>query len=147
MNPADTWAVPLTLRPGQPVPAVAAQHHSYAWLSIPGRGVGRKDGAHGDTRDEWQETLNTSAVVLGDRAIGAGPHNISSLWTESDSGDWRGAAVRNDNSTAFETVHAFDQTQYGRHPANRIDDLFDDDPAVIDAYLVHDDATTAYSAR
>ena len=83
---------------------------------------------------------------MSDRAIGTGPDDISSLWTERGSGDWRGGIVRNDNSTAFDTQQVADQTKYGSHPANRTDDLFADNAETVDAFLVHDDAVTAYSA-
>ena len=147
VNPADTHAVELAIPRGGPVPPVHAINHSYAWLAIPGvgnAGVGR---GHRDTRDEWKETLNTQAVALSDRAIGTGPQDISSLWTDAGSGDWRGGVVRNDNSTSFETAHNIDRTKYGAADANHADELFVDDPATLDAYMVHDDATTAYSER
>ena len=145
VNPADTHTVELAVPPGGPVPPVHAMHHSYAWLAIPGvgnAGIGR---GHRDTRDEWSETLNTQAVVLSDRAIGTGPQDISSLWTTAGRGDWRGGIVRNDNSTSFDTVHQVEHTKYGPQNANAIDDIFADDPDAVDAHLVHDDATTAYS--
>ena len=145
VHPSDPQTVALVAPDGGPTPPVTADHHSYAWLAIPGISPPQPAG-HGDTRDEWKETLSTAAVVLSDRAIGTGPNDISSLWTERGSGDWRGGIVRNDNSTAFDTQHVVDQTRYGNHPRNPTDDMFEDNPETVDAFLVHDDATTAYSA-
>ena len=147
VNPADTATVELQIPAHGDIPPVAAINHSYAWLAIPGQSpppaAGRR--GHGDTRDEWKETLNPSAVVLSDRAIGTGPADISSLWTEWGSGDWRGGVVRNDNSTAFETQTRSAFSKYGAAAAVERDELFEDDPARVDAFLVHEDATTAYS--
>ena len=84
----------------------------------------------------------TFTPILGDRAIGRGPANISSVWTQPGSGDWRGSIIRSDNSTSFLSDHLV-ETQHATQP----DDLFEDDPATADAFLVHDDATTAYSAN
>ena len=135
IQPSDTRAVELTFS-HQSTPAIAPVNFSCALQSIAG---------HPDERAEWSETLNTAATVLGDRAIGTGPADISSVWTEPGSGDWRGVVARNDNSSGFETDYVFTDTQYGREPANPIDDIFEDDPAAADAFLVHEDATTAYS--
>ncbi|MEM1445344.1 MAG: prepilin-type N-terminal cleavage/methylation domain-containing protein [Planctomycetota bacterium] len=60
--------------------------------------------------NEWKETINTQAIVLGDRAVGngedftAGTPGGSSVWTDEDSGDWRGALTRNDSSTETGTT-------------------------------------------
>ena len=53
------------------------------------------------------------------------PTARSSVWTEENSGDWRGGVVRNDNSTSFETDSTdFNQTKYGNNQANTRDNLF-----------------------
>ena len=135
-NPADAHAVEMAYPFSGTVPPVTHENFSYAFQSLAG---------HPDERAEWSETLNGQAIILGDRAIGTGPADISSVWTEPGSGDWRGGVVRNDNSTSFETRPVITDTQYGMQPANLADDLFEDDPATADAFLVHDDATTAYS--
>ena len=136
---------------------VTAANHSYALLAItaPSRRSPQRPGtsaasaathplAYGRNR-EWKETLNSAAIVLGDRAIGTGPADLSSIWTDSGSGTWRGVVVRNDNSTSMEITTSFDQTKYGNQPANDGDELFEDQTGGDDAFLVHDDATTAYS--
>lgn len=128
--------------------SLTADHFSYALLGIAEALAQDEDGdfAPGDDQRaiEWKETLNTSAIVMGDRAIGTGRDNISSVWTESGSGDWRGGVVRNDNSTSFETTAEFEQTKYGNALANEFDHLFEDAPDATDAFLVHENATTAY---
>lgn len=158
INPADAAAVEAVLDPttGQ-YPPLTADHFSYALLGLADPHDGRAS--------EWKETLNTSSLVIGDRAIGTNRSDISSVWTTAGSADWRGGVTRNDNSTSFETSAEFQSTRYGNHPANALDHLFEDapptsppppdDPATpidesitnADALLVHDDATTGYSAK
>jgi prepilin-type N-terminal cleavage/methylation domain-containing protein len=60
-----------------------------------------------DIAPEWEETLNTSAIVLTDRANAAGDQSI---WSETD---WRGTVTRNDNSTGFEASATFSDLKYG----------------------------------
>ncbi len=64
---------------------------------------------------EWKETLNTSAVVVADRLINDGlpVTDFNSVWTETDSGDWRGTMTFNDNSTSFETSPEVENLKYG----------------------------------
>ncbi|MEM8784166.1 MAG: prepilin-type N-terminal cleavage/methylation domain-containing protein [Planctomycetota bacterium] len=61
--------------------------------------------------NEWKETINTQAIVIADRAVGdgntfddAGGGDASSVWTDEESGDWRGAITRNDSSTETGTT-------------------------------------------
>jgi hypothetical protein len=146
INPADPHAVEAEIDPatGQFEP-ITAEHFSYALLMLESTG----DTETGqELADEWKETLNTSAIAIGDRGIGTNQADLSSVWTTSGSGDWRGGVTRNDNSTSFETHPEFASTKYGNAPAIPLDHLFeDDDPAHPDTVLVHDDATTAYSAK
>ncbi len=136
MSPAHASAVELVIPPSGIVPPVSRENFSYALQSLAG---------HPDERGEWSETLNANAVVMGDRAIGTGPADISSDWTAPGSGDWRGTITHNDNSSRFATHPVIANSQYGEQPANPTDHLFEDDPTTADAFLVHDDATTAYS--
>ena len=139
INPRDKHAVELALDPATGTyPPVTHENFSYALQSLAG---------HPAVKAEWKETLNTSTLIMGDRAIGTGPADISSVWTEPGSGDWRGAVVHGDNSTGFTTDHVFTNTKYGGEPVNPIDDIFEEDSAAADAFLVHEDATTAYSAK
>lgn len=156
INPADPIAFEAMLGPSGEYEPITADHFSYAML-----GLASPD----DSRErEWKETLNTSAIVIGDRAIGTGRSDISSVWTATGGGDWRGGVTRNDNSTSFETSAEFEQTKYGYAPANALDHVFEDappttptppdDPATphldeslnADAFLIHADATTGYNA-
>ena len=104
------------LPPGQ---KLTSQNHSYAMLSI------TDAQADAGRRMEWKETLNTNAVVLSDRNTGMNADmNVSSVWTDTNSGDWRGGIVRNDNSTAFDISCEVTQTMYGNLRANHVDNLF-----------------------
>jgi len=63
----------------------------------------------GDTTNEWSETLNTEAAVMGDRNTGgaaddSGADAVSSIHTEEGGGDWRGSVAWNDNHVVFETT-------------------------------------------
>ena len=144
ISPADPPSVKYPVAAlGDPVlPA----NYSYAVLGLAAS-------RSADEKAEWSETLNTSAIVLSDRAIGTGRADERSIWGEYGSGssyqggpgDWRGTVVRNDNSTGFEVTAEFADTQYGKGTVNPLDHLFEDDAAADDAYLVHGNATTAYS--
>lgn len=79
---------------------------------------------------EWKETLNTSAPILADLNSGLDATvggQISSLWTEENSGRWSGSVTRNDNSTSFESSPVVSYTQYGKNLANIEDNLFAED--------------------
>lgn len=140
INPADPAKRPIIFdqTPSSSVAyaTLTSENYSYAMLALPGS---ENEAA------EWEETLNADAVVLSDRARGAGPGNISSVWTRQNAGRWEGHVARNDGSAAFETSHEIKDTRYGQGEVNTTDDLFADAPDADDAYLVHADATTAYS--
>ena len=151
INAADARAIetPFDDALGHYEPITSA-HYSYAILGLAEARQKTEDGIPPglDQRsDEWTESLNTSAVMLSDRAIGTGRHDLSSVWTMPGSGDWRGGLTHNDNSTATTNTHIVENTQYGQGQANSTDDVFEDDPNADDAFLVHQDATTAYSAQ
>ena len=55
--------------------------------------------------------------------------------------------MRNDSTVIYKERHTFGSTKYGDEPANPTDDIFEDDPTAADAFLVHDDATTAYNVE
>jgi prepilin-type N-terminal cleavage/methylation domain-containing protein len=70
--------------------------------------------------NEWKETVNTQAIVLSDRAVDDGStfgtsDAANSVWTDEDSGDWRGALTRNDSSTETGTTFAAERAglKYG----------------------------------
>ncbi|MEM1212318.1 MAG: prepilin-type N-terminal cleavage/methylation domain-containing protein [Planctomycetota bacterium] len=121
INPADDVAVPVNLSAGDTdidfhgVTPPDLPNFSYATLYWKENGSPAVDPEAG-RYEEWRETLNTQAIVLGDRNTGANATTqVSSDWTEENSGDWRGAVVRNDNSTSFEDSHEGFETRYGNN--------------------------------
>ncbi|MEX1017259.1 MAG: type II secretion system protein [Phycisphaeraceae bacterium] len=102
---------------------VVSDNYSYAMLRFAGTG-------NSGNMAEWSETLNTRAIVMGDRntfnnTAGHGltdsDTDLQSIWT--DEGEWRGTVVRNDNSTTYETTHRHD-TQMGNSPTLEDDHIF-----------------------
>jgi prepilin-type N-terminal cleavage/methylation domain-containing protein len=127
-NPADSAVNPVDINVNA---AIGGDSFSYAMLELndadpnPNAGDKKPDRARAA---EWKETLNTSAVIMSDKNTGANADtNVSSVWTEDESGDWRGGVTKNDNSTSFETSHVIDQTKYGNNRANPTDNLFAED--------------------
>lgn len=146
LNPADDFSelTDLTLDPTMAPGSVRVNNYSYAMLEISNHAVGAagsgvawnpatqwRPSARGS---EWQDTANTSAIMMSDRAIndgaGAVPNatpgtiNYHSLWTESGSGDWSGAVQRNDGSTEFSTSPDDFNTRYANSPDVQNDNLF-----------------------
>ena len=122
VSPADRGV--RTLRPGDtvraPGDAEGPANFSYAFLDFAGMdNDGRPPQAGAESlapgrQWEWKETINTQAVVLADRNTGAdADRRISSVWTEENSGDWRGGVTRNDSSTSTETEPVLPDLQYG----------------------------------
>ncbi|MEM1028308.1 MAG: type II secretion system protein [Planctomycetota bacterium] len=142
INPVDQIKVPVVYdwdtAGDTDYATLTNDNYSYAVLALPGSE---------NERQEWRETLNPQAVVLGDRARGTDARDISSLWSSEAGGEWRGHVGRNDNSVSWSESHVFNDTQYGSGEVNPLDDLFADDPDADDAFLVHEDAVTAYSAN
>ncbi len=115
------------------------ENTSYAWLHVsdwgantPSKTVASKAGGTvlANLKPEWGETLNTSAIVLGDRANATGDQSI---WSETE---WRGTLVRNDNSTGFEATDKFTGLNYGKTQLPDDREVFP--AAVADALMVHD---------
>lgn len=129
-NPADAGVEPVDINVNA---AIGANNFSYGMLELndadpnPNAGDKKPDRARAA---EWKETLNTSAAMIsdlntgGDATIGS---QVSSVWTEDESGDWRGGVTRNDNSTSFETSPELEQTKYGSNASNTTDNLFAED--------------------
>lgn len=107
----ETSADPVAMAPALPyaggtdlaaLPAIGAAgrvchlNNSFAMLAYGAAGL----------KPEWRATFNPQAVVMGSRMLFGANHagqgaGISSLWTEAGSGQFRGAVVRGDNSTAM----------------------------------------------
>ena len=142
INPSDSLA--QEVEDGQDV---ALTNFSYAFLdlgdldALTTQAVLPTDRA--GARQEWKETLNTAAVMLTDLNTGTDDADArSSVWTEENSGDWRGGVVRNDNSTSFETDSSdFSQTKYGNNQANTRDNLFGGDQEALGAGTSNADAS------
>ncbi|MEM1108082.1 MAG: prepilin-type N-terminal cleavage/methylation domain-containing protein [Planctomycetota bacterium] len=138
INPADTDAVEadLSVAIGANAGAtpddgfIGGSNFSYAMLDLDANGTVANavtNAPEALNASEWQETLNTAAIVMADKNTGADSvvgTDISSVWTELDSGDWRGTIVRNDNSTSFETTPIFEQTKYGNNTSQGEDNIF-----------------------
>jgi hypothetical protein len=140
ISPIDTARTPLPYLDHSATPTVKYHHYSYAMLNLTGTE---------NERAEWGETLNKAAVVLSDRAIGSGVADIESLWTRAGGGEagrWEGHIVKNDNHVQWGDRSTGLSTQYGGGVLNGDDDLFADDAAADDGFLVHRDEVTAYSA-
>jgi hypothetical protein len=121
INPADTGKVEFNFSG-----SMDASHYSYAMLEI---------AAPGGRRDEWRDTINTSAVVLSDRNTNPnGP--AESVW--SDQG-WKGSVLYNDGMVSFESSEVIIDTKYGQNTVNSQDDLFNAQ-GPNDALMIHEGA-------
>lgn len=124
--------------------------------------LGINDAAAGDSgerRKEWRDTLNSEAIILGDRAVDDGDAlaTARSIWT-SDEGTWNGSVGWNDNHVTLEQAHNAFLTSYGNGQPNITaagvgnDGLFEDDGGTADdganggnAYLVYEDDDDCFS--
>ncbi len=125
INPSDSLAQEVEINNN-----VETTNFSYAFLDLGNlSGLTTQDTLPTEraaARQEWRETLNTAAIMLTDLNTGTDDDAArSSVWTEENSGDWRGGIVRNDNSTTFETdSQNLTQIKYGNSQANTNDNLF-----------------------
>ena len=99
-------------------------NYSYAMLKIAPEGTQSDSSDSQDTTDaaaEWKDTLNSQAVILGDRNIGEGTdigtdatqsNGVKSIHT-TDPGDWKGNLVWNDNHVTFEQDTLLEASKYG----------------------------------
>lgn len=110
---------------------------------------------------EWQDTGNSQAVVMSDRAIAdSGTSgrvidptvvNFHSIWTEKGSGQWSGSALRNDGSVTFGNAADDFTTSYSQGPTYEDDHLFHDAAPIngqrnANARLVYSNSTATLSA-
>ena len=127
-------------------PPITPNNFSYALLAITATTSSANPDGRSVASGKKPSTPPPSCSATGPSA--PAPPTSAASGPTAGSGDWRGDVVRNDNSTSFETDHTCSRnTKYGGEPANLTDDLFEDDPAAADAFLVHDDATTGYGAK
>jgi prepilin-type N-terminal cleavage/methylation domain-containing protein len=88
---------------------------------------------------EWRDTANSQAIVMSDRAISDNGTsgrvidptvvNFHSIWTERNSGQWSGSALRNDGSVTFGNAADEFTTSYSNGPTFENDHLFHDTAA------------------
>tara|TARA_Y100000589_G_scaffold324955_1_gene361954 strand:- start:98 stop:898 length:801 start_codon:yes stop_codon:yes gene_type:complete len=116
--------------------AITANNYSYAMSEL----------ATGQRRNEWRETSNSEAVVIGDRAksnaTAAAATSIKSVHTNPstiDTNEWRGSVGFNDNHVTFEATHDKLNTQFGDQSVTA-DNLFEDTGAA--ATNDYDDGVT-----
>ena len=112
---------------------VTTANYSYAMLSM------NDDNAAGNRRNEWRDTSNSEAVVLGDRVKLNGTDKFKSVHTNPSStttNEWRGSVGFNDNHVTFEATHDGLDTQYG-DDSHTNDNLFSVDTANSDCVLIH----------
>jgi len=150
----DTTAAPVEFTAG----TTGLRHYSYAFLAIHQDATVPNATTTPDWEgraSEWTQSLNTQAVVAGDRNTGRpGLQNYSSVHTNG-SGEWKGQVLWNDNHVMFEQTPYF-VTRYGNGELNgtysgeAADDIFalndnnvnDDDH---NAFLVCDGQGNAFS--
>lgn len=106
------------------------KHYSYAMLGIKGTAGEGPDAAFAGRAAEWQQTLNSQAIVLSDRNTGTNATDqVESIHT-GDRSDWTGSVLWNDNHVGFEQEQFF-ETKYANGALNSdqfgngTDNLFD----------------------
>ena len=78
---------------------VTENNFSYAMLKI------QNEANPSGRVSEWRNTINTNAVAVSDRLTGSNATNsASSIWTDIDSGEWRGSVAWNDNHIDFSST-------------------------------------------
>ena len=119
ISPAETVPGTISAHPLDGKLAATASNTSYGWLNVastynvdPTKMISTEVGPNkAPALSEWSETLNTSAIVLGDRSHDTGD---KSIWSDTE---WRGTIARNDNSTGFEASDNFANLEYGSKQA------------------------------
>lgn len=130
--------------------AVENVEYSYALLDI-------RSGQDTQRRAEWSQTLNTQAIAISDRALGAAG-TAYSIHTESETtaanNKWSGSITRNDNSTSFEASGGANgvefETKYGSSSLVTNDDIFVGDDGTVtdgDALMIAEGTDTVISTN
>lgn len=142
LNPADD--VKEVADASAAAPNVNVNNYSYAMLEISNHNVGANGNGTAWVSStawrpanrgiEWQDTANTAAIIMSDRAISdtataadnatAGTIDYHSLWSEVGSGEWRGAVQRNDGSVEFSTTPDEFSTRYANGAQVQNDNIF-----------------------
>lgn len=121
ISPAESGKTEWTTT-GTPI---GTEQFSFAMLALDMDDDGVTDAS--DRSDEWSETLNTEAKLMGDRNTGADADGmVSSIHTEVDGGDWRGSVASGDGSVVFETQQTLG-TRFGNGVFFEDDNLFAED--------------------
>jgi hypothetical protein len=119
---------------------VTHDNYSYALLNIHSSGVPLEDEKtrlnQPGRAHEWKQTVNSMAVIAGDRAripggqIGDGYDKIYSIHTSEEDAHWSGGVGRGDGSASF-VKEDLQDTKYGLGPEIKADRLFakEQDPA------------------
>ena len=104
---------------------------------------------------EWRDTANSQAIVMSDRAISdngtsgrvtnTSVINFHSIWTEKNSGEWAGSALRNDGSVTFGNAPDDFTTSYSNGPTYQNDHLFHDTSKFDNARLSYSNSTATLS--
>lgn len=101
--------------------ADVADHMSYAMLAISAGNGGVRWARDAD----WRDSNNPQAPVVSDRNTGSNAGgNASSVWTQTNSGDWEGHIAYNDGSVSYEQDEVATRTRYGSENENPTDNLF-----------------------
>ncbi len=130
--------------------------YSYSLLNIVGTGTSTT----AQRTNEWRDTSNSEAPVLGDRAknngtvathteAGGGTNMIKSVHTNPTStttNEWRGSVGFNDNHVSFEATHNQLSTKYGS-ASNTTDNLFSNEATVAGVTIVDGNALLVFDGE
>lgn len=131
ISPSETQSVTEYVEPATGAAPVefnntGIKHYSYAMLQFNFGGADLTTDANPGRSAEWAQTLNSQAIVVSDRNIGADTStsgNLRSIHTDGG-GEWSGSVLWNDNHVAFENDPEFD-TKYSNGSLNEDDFLFE----------------------
>ncbi len=117
---------------------LTAANFSYALSRVTGAATGGTQRSN-----EWRDTSNSEAPILGDRAKanGTGIKSVHTNPNSNNTNEWRGSVGFNDNHVSFEATHDQLDTKFGSSNETN-DDLFSLDSADnADAALVYSGTT------
>ncbi|MFK7788356.1 MAG: type II secretion system protein [Phycisphaeraceae bacterium] len=93
--------------------AAGEKNYSYAMLAFTSNATGVVPNTDAARAAEWEQTLNSQAIVVSDRMIGANEGSAYSVHTSNEAANsqWAGSVLWNDNHVAFENEKTF-ETKY-----------------------------------